>query len=131
MKQLILLIALIAMGLTNANAQTSFSCTAREYCYWNEKTEKYENCEGYEESSLFVMNEAETMFTHTIEKMKSTYYVDSKEYDTKNDVYTYNVTSDVGNKYFYIYDVKNKEVRAVFNSEGKTVLLTFTVKAMF
>ncbi len=131
MKQLILLFALVTLGFTNAKAQTSFSCMHREYCYWNEKTEKYENCEGYDESSLFVMNDAETMFTHTIETMKSTYYVDSKEYDSKNDVYTYNVTSDVGNKYFYIYDVKNKEIRAVFSSEGKTVLLTFTVKAMF
>jgi hypothetical protein len=131
MKKLFFVFAFIALGLTSAKAQTSFSCTYRSYCYWNETSGKYENCQGYDESSLFVMNDAETMFTHTIETMKSTYYVDSKEYDSKNDVYTYYATSDVGNKYFYIFDPKSKEVRAVFTNDGKTVLLTFTVKAMF
>ena len=131
MKQTIIILTLALFGLTNLKAQTSFSCTYRQYCYWNETTEKYGNCEGYEESSLFVMNKAETMFTHTIETLKSTYYVESKEYDEKNDVYTYFVTSDVGNKYYYILDPKNKEVRAVFKKEGKAILLTFTVKAIF
>jgi len=131
MKQTIIILTLALLGLTNLKAQTSFSCIYRQYCYWNEKTEKYGNCEGYEESSLFVMNKAETMFTHTIETLKSTYYVESKEYDEINDVYTYFVTSDVGNKYYYIFDPKNKEVRAVFTKEGKTILINFTVKAIF
>jgi hypothetical protein len=131
MKQTIIILTLALFGLTNLKAQTSFSCTYRQYCYYNETTEKYGNCEGYEESSLFVMNKAETMFTHTIETLKSTYYVESKEYDEKNDVYTYLVTSDVGNKYYYIFDPKNKEVRAVFKKEGKTILITFKVKAIF
>jgi hypothetical protein len=131
MKKTIIILTFALFGLTNLKAQTSFSCTYREYCYWNESTKKYGDCEGYEESSLFVMNKAETMFTHTIETLKSTYYVESKEYDEKNDVFTYFVTSDVGNKYYYIFDLKNKEVRAVFESEGKTVLLTFVVKSIF
>jgi hypothetical protein len=116
----------------NLFAQVSFSCVYREYCNWNEYTEKFGNCQGYEESSLFVMNEAETMFTHTIETMKSTYYVTSKKYDADNDVYTYDVTSDIGNKYFYIFDPKNKEIRAVFSDENeKSVLIRFYVKAIF
>ena len=131
MKRTILLLTLVIFGLTNVNAQASFSCVKRSYCYWNASTEKYGDCSGYDENSLFVMNKDETMFTHTTETIKSTYYVDSKEYDEKNDVYTYNVTSDVGNKYFYIFDVKNKEIRAVFKKDAKTVLLTFTVKSMF
>lgn len=130
MKTIIFLLFCL-LGFTGIKAQVSFSCTHRQYCYWNETTKKYEDCEGYDESSLFVMNKAETMFTHTIESIKSTYYVGSKEYDEKNDVYTYNVTSDVGNKYYYIFDPKHKEVRAVYTKDGKTVLITFTVKAMF
>lgn len=77
------------------------------------------------------MNESETMFTHTIESMQSTYYVSEREYDSENDVWTYNVTSDVGNKYLYIFDPKNKEVRALYVRDGKTMLLTFYVKAVF
>lgn len=131
MKQIILILTLTFLSFNNLNAQVSFSCTYRQYCYWSEITEKFDNCDGYEESSLFVMNKAETFFTHTIETLKSTYYIDSREYDEENDVYTYNVTSDVGNKYYFIFDPKNKEVRGLFEREGKAVLLIFTVKAIF
>lgn len=131
-KFILILSILIVFALIEVKAQVSFSCTYREYCNWDEKTQKFETkCDGYEESSLFVMNKNETMFTHTTPEMKSTYYVDKKEYDKENDVYTYDVTSDVGNKYFYIFDVKNKEIRAVFEQDGKTVLLRFYVKSIF
>jgi hypothetical protein len=77
------------------------------------------------------MNEAETVFTHTTETMKSSYFVKSREYDKENDVYTYYVTSDVGNDYYYIFDLKNKEVRVLIKKEDKIELLRFYVKAIF
>ena len=129
--KILFVIGLCILG-NNLFAQVSFSCTYREYCSWNEYTKEFGDCKGYEESSLFVMNDSETMFTHTIESMKSTYYVTSKEYDAEYDIYTYFVTSDVGNKYYYIFDPKNKEIRAVFSDEnGKSMLLRFYVKAIF
>ena len=127
----LLLIAFCAIG-TELFAQVSFSCTYREYCSWNEASSKFEDCKGYDESSLFVMNEAESMFEHTIESMKSTYYVTSKEYDDENDVYAYDVTSDVGNKYYFIFDPNNKEVRAVYtDKDNNAVLIRWYVKAIF
>ena len=131
MKKTILILVFALLGLTNLKAQISFSCTYRQYCEWNEYTEKFGNCQGYEESSLFVMNENETMFTHTIETMKSTYYVNSKEYDKEKDVWSYNVTSDVGNNYLYVFDPKNKEIRALYIKDGKTMMIVFTFKAIF
>ena len=127
---------LFIMGLcilgNNLFSQVSFSCTYREYCSWNDYKQKYENCKGYEESSIFVMNQAETMFTHTTETMKSSYYVNSSEYDSEYDVYTYFVTSDVGNKYYYIFDLKNKEIRVLIKDENDNLqLLRFYVKAIF
>jgi hypothetical protein len=77
------------------------------------------------------MNKDETMFTHTIESMKSTYYVTSSEYDKEKEVWSYYVTSDVGNKYLYIFDPKNKEIRALYVKDGKSILIAFTVKAIF
>lgn len=127
----IIIIAFSLFVFTNMKSQTSFSCTYREYCRWNEYSKTYDKCEGYEESSLFVMNNSETMFTHTIESIKSTYYVDEREYDSKNDVYTYSVTSDVGNKYYFVFDPKNKEVRALYIRNGETILLRFYVKSIF
>ena len=130
-KKLLLLVFAFMSFATALKAQVTFTCYYREYCDWNSYTEKFVNCKGYDEASMFVMNEKETMFTHTNENMKSTYYVDSKEYDSKNDVYTYEVTSDVGNKYYYVFDPKNKEIRALYVKDGETVMIRFYVKAMF
>ena len=130
-KHLLLITALMAMTFT-VKAQVSFSCWHREHCAWNEDLGEFETeCTGYDESSLFVMNEAETMFTHTTENIKSTYYVNKKEYDEVNDVYTYEVTSDVGNKYYYIFDPKNKEIRVLADADDYNTLIRFYVKAIF
>ena len=129
----ILLLLALTLGLNHVNAQVSISCTYREYCEWDDQIKEFESdCKGYEDVSLFVMNETETLFTHTTETIKSTYFVKEKEYDDVNEVFAYTVTSDVGNEYYYIFDLKHKEVRAVFvNDEGKTMLLRFLVKAIF
>jgi hypothetical protein len=131
MKKTILILTFAILGLTNLKAQTSFSCTYKQFCEWNKVTEKFGNCEGYEESSLFVLNKDETMFTHTIETMKSTYYVTSSEYDKEKEVWSYYVTSDVGNKYLYIFDPKKEEIRALYVKDGESILIVFTVKAVF
>lgn len=129
-KTLFLLAAFISLGIKTI-AQISFSCHYREYCYWNDYTEEFGNCEGYEEPSLFVVNGNETMFTHTIESLKSTYYVQEKEYNSENEVWLYTVTSDVGNEYIYVFDPKNKEIRTMYTRDGRTILLRFYVKAIF
>lgn len=131
MKKTIFLLTIAILGFTYLNAQTSFSCIYRSYCVWNEYTKKFGNCLGDEESSLFVMNDNETMLTHTIETMKTTYYVDSREYDKEKDVWLYSVTSDVGNKYTYIFDPKNKQIRVLYVIDGKAMMIVFTVKAIF
>lgn len=131
MKQTIIFLTFTMFYLTNLKAQTSLSCNYRQYCDWNVTTDKFENCKGYEDTSLFVMNEAETMFTHTTETVKTTYFVDSKEYDKVNDVYTYEVTSDTGKNYYYVFDIKGEQVRVVLDEKGKTKLIIFTVKTVF
>lgn len=118
--------------ILSSQGQVSFSCTYREYCNWNKYAKEFDDCSGYDDVSLFVMNKAETLFEHTTDNIKSTYYVKSSEYDKKNDVYVYDVTSDVGNAYTFIFDPKNKEIRALFSDKNnKLKLLRFYVKAIF
>jgi len=131
MKKGILIFLFSALITSAIEAQTSFSCIYRQYCHWNPNSEEFENCEGYEESSLFVLSENETMFSHTTESLKSTYFVTSKEYDAEKEVWAYDVTSDVGNDYYYIFDPKNKQVRAVYSADGETLMVVFTIKAVF
>lgn len=130
-KHLLLVLAFVAMSVT-AKAQTSFSCYYREYCAWDDDLETYSSdCDGYEEASLFVMNENETMFTHTTESTKSTYYVKERNYDEKNEVWTYDVVSDVGNKYYYIFDPKNNEIRVLAEKDDYNTMIRFMVKSIF
>jgi len=131
MKKTLLMLICGLTGLTTLQAQTSISCSYRQYCDWNEAEEKFGNCSGYEESSLFALNKDQTMFIHTTETIKSAYYITSKEYDQEKDLWTYDVTSDVGNKYVYIFDTNNKEIRALYKRNGETRLLVFTIKATF
>ena len=114
-------------------SQTSFSTNYKEQCDWNQYTSNWEtSCVGDDASSLFVMNSDETMFTHTTESMKSTYYVDSKE-SGDDGIFTYRVTSDVGNKYYYVFDMKAKEVKAASTrgEESEWYMVRWYVKAIF
>ncbi len=113
------------------NKNVSFSCYYREYCDWNSKKEIFVDCEGYEEYSIFEMNAEETMFNHTTETIKSAYHVSKKEYDAVNDVWTYDVTNDVGNPYIYVFDKKNNEIRVLVVKEDKIIMIRFYVKAIF
>ena len=128
MKKLLLVLMLALVSAPALVAQTSYSCTGRIYCFWNEESEKFENCSNIvEESSLFVMNEGKTMFIHTTEEIKSTYYIESLE-KLENGLIAYYVVSDVGNRYLYVFDKESSEIRCLINYEdGSVSLLTFIV----
>lgn len=113
------------------SAQISFSAEYREYCDWNDSTQKFDNCRGYEEASLFTMNKAETIFTHTTDEVKSTYYIKSSEHDKQKEIWTYLVTSDVGNEYICVFDPKNKVIKFVLLENKKATLLRFYIKSIF
>ena len=77
------------------------------------------------------MNKDETMFVHTTPTMKSTYYVKDK-LSSEDNQFTYNVVSDAGNEYYYIFDVKNEEIKAITEDEnGNSILIRWYVKSIF
>lgn len=130
MKTILTLLLTLTIFL-NSKSQISFSCTYRSYCQWNDNTRTFENCSGYSESSLFTFNKSETMFTHTISSMTSTYYITKKYYDKELDIFTYETVSDIGNEYYYVIDMKVKEIRVLFSSKQETYMITFSVKSVF
>ena len=130
-KHLLLVLAFSALAFT-AKAQVSFSCYYREVCPWNESKQQYsDDCNGREEASLFVMNDDETMFTHTTASAKTTYYVKEREYDEKNDLFAYDVVSDVGNTYYFIFDPNNNEIRFLSDDDDYETMTRYLVKAIF
>lgn len=129
MKKFYLLLIVIATFAAKANAQTLFFSTSYvTYCYWNSSTEKFEDCEGKEQTTLFKLNPDQTVFTHVTETITSSYFVSKNEYNAEYDVYTYEVTSDAGNSYTFIIDLKVDEIRIVGNNTDGPYLVTHTVK---
>lgn len=127
------LISILLMSVIHISikAQTSFSSDFREYCAWNKSDKKFESCKAYEESSLFVMNDDETMFIHTSESKKVTYFVKNKEYDKQRNIFSYNVVSDIGYETNFMFDIENSEIRTLVVYEGDFFLLRFYIKAIF
>lgn len=131
-RKAIILIAIILTSLC-VQSQVFFSCTHRDFYNWDNISETFVFVEdaGYDESSLFEINQAETMFSHTTPTMTSAYYIREKEYDEELEVYTYQVKSDVGNSYTYFFDIKNEQVRALIDNDDEAIMVVFTVKKIW
>jgi hypothetical protein len=133
MKKYIILFLIIVSPFVSFR-KTSMSCTYKEICNWNQYSEKWDqDCPGEEAASLFVMNDSETMFTHTTLDIKSTYYVTSKE-SGEDGLFTYYVTSDVGNKYYAIFDLANEEIKFIntkSEDQNDWYMVRWYVKALF
>ena len=120
------LLALFSLYL-NVNSQISISCYFRDICYWNAYNQKFENCNGYVQRSLFEVNKTETMIVHTTDKLTSTYYVKYASYEEEYKIWSYDVISDVGNKYTFMFDFKNNLVKVLDNGR----LSMYYIKSAF
>lgn len=128
MKKLLFL-AIAFCAMMTAQGQTSFSCTERATCLLDDNMEVID-CIHREEASLFVINSAETMITHTTDETKTTYYVKAR--DVEDDTFTYTVKSDTGNDYIFHFDTSDMTVMALYTDEDADVwAVRFKVKAIF
>ncbi|MDX2302933.1 MAG: hypothetical protein NW226_09035 [Microscillaceae bacterium] len=131
-KNLALIIFLQLVMIQFASAQSFFSCDYRQFCTWNSTNKKFEDCKSSSYKSLFKLNADETVFIHTTEGQESYYYVTAKEYDAEKEVFTYYVNSDSGNKYYFVLDIKNKQLRALpLSSDDNMTMIVFIIKAMW
>ena len=131
MKKLLLLCTVL-IRLTSTS-QITITTEGFEACGWNTETEKYDyDCfSDDKESSRFTFNKDVTMFVHTTPEMTSTYYIDSTDHQLEEErgLWVYFVTSDVGNRYLYFFDLKYSEVRAIpFNG---SYIITATIKQLW
>ena len=96
------------------------------------KLKEFVDCYNYEENSLFQINKDFTMFSHTTEGMKSSYYINSSKYNETMKSYEFEVVSDVGNKYTFFFSEENKRVSIMGGVEDdKLYIINFKVKAIF
>lgn len=84
-----------------------------------------------ETATLFKFNANLSQFQHTNETISSTYFINSKEYDDEDGIWTLEVVSDVGNKYTYLINLTTKTITAViFEDDGIRVVI-FQIKSFW
>jgi hypothetical protein len=119
-------------SLVKAQGTLYASTSYKEFRYWNTNTSKFDRSEGNNEyNSMFTLNADETMFTHTTNDIKSSYYVNKKKYMDGCSCYSYDVTSDVGNKYTFFVDLDRDMVKIMsigHSDEKDDYLIIFTIK---
>ena len=130
MKNLVLSTLLLILTISTY-AQTSFTCKSRETCWWDSDSESYNNCsDSYFDNSVFIMNENEDMVVHRTSSMTSTYYITETEVEDK--FFTYDVVSDVGNKYLLMFDLEKMLIKFMgTDDEGNVFLTMYGIKATF
>lgn len=136
MKKLFLLLVLGFFTL-NLFSQTSITVETKKFCIYQIEQQEFTDCNITEEPSIFVFNKQETLFTHTTPTIKSTYYVRETDHDDSNNgIFMYNVVSDVGNEYIFIFDLKERVIVALYMNDYKegdinTLSVIWQIKAVF
>jgi hypothetical protein len=100
-------------------ASTFFSIEGLDYCIYDSVNKNFNSCTARAgEASLFELNAGRTMFTHTTPSMTSHYYVQTKKFDSQYNLYTFDVISDVGNKYTFYLPADGTGNLSIFKEQG-------------
>lgn len=111
------------------NAQLNISTNYRQDALWDEIALDWEVYSTDDTGTLFEFNKELTMFKHTTERISSTYYITSWEYDEDKTLYTMQVKSDVGNEYEMMIDGINNCVCFFKWYDEGYVLVRHTIKS--
>lgn len=127
--QLLLLLTAMLLSCGVCLGQISIECKSWERCLLNGDFELVECGDDVVESSVFDINEAETMIIHTMSGTKTAYYVTKTVPD--EDVISYYVKSDTGNDYALLVMPSEMEVYLMFIDDEDTYAIAFHVDKFY
>lgn len=129
-----LLTILFSIILTNTFSQ-SITTEIAQYCDYDTTLDLWKDCTmDYNHTSLFVINEQETMITHTTIDNKSTYYITNKTVELnekKEKIWMYTVNSDLGKQYIIKINPIARTILCVYSVDNEIKGTTFTIKSIF
>lgn len=130
-----LLLILLAITLTNNIISQSISTEGIQYCDWDSTTKQWKDCITDDKHiSLMIINNQETVITHTTIDNKSVYYIEDKTItinDEKERVWVYNVVSDTGNKYIVKVNPTSRLIFCIYTVENETKETILLIKSIF
>lgn len=138
MKKLIkckLLLIVLSIALTNNIKSQSISTEGVQYCVYDEATKSWKDCTtDSKHTSLMVINDQQTMITHTTVDNKTVYYIEDETIifnDEKEKVWAFNVVSDTGNKYIIKFNPTSRLVFCVYKTDNEVKETIFLIKSIF
>ena len=132
MKLRLIIISLLTFMSINVSAQMYISTNFRQNGMWDEeKIEWTVISTDEEELTFFEFNKDFTMFKHTTYNITSAYIIKSQKYDEENEVFEYDIISDVGNTYLMIYDTRRENVRFIYEREENLYMVQRTIKKVW
>lgn len=132
MKLRLITICLLTFMSISVFAQMNISTNFRQDGIWDKEKEEWSIFStDDEELTFFEFNKDFTMFKHTTATITSAYMIKSQKYDEENERYEFDVVSDVGNKYYMIFDLKNENVRFIYERDGSMFLVQHSIKKVW
>ena len=132
MKLRLIIISLLTFMSINVSAQMYISTNFRQYGMWDEEKIGWTVISTDEEDlTFFEFNKDFTMFKHTTYNITSAYIIKSQKYDEENEVFEYDIISDVGNTYLMIYDTRRENVRFIYEREENLYMVQHTIKKVW
>jgi hypothetical protein len=132
MKSKLFLVFLMSILSVSLFAQMNISTNFRQDGIWDKEKEEWTIFStNDEELTFFEFNKDYTMFKHTTASITSAYMIKSQKYDEENERYEFDVVSDVGNKYFMIFDIKGENVRFIYERDGELYLVQHSIKKVW
>ncbi len=129
MKNGILLIAFILLGLTSVKAQT-YETNSTTYSEWNKKTKAYEVVKADSNNTTFTMNNMKTIFFKTTKGNREQFSIDKMEKDSNSGLVNYVMTAQDKSTYVFNLDIPNKVIKS-YHKNGKTLTMTtYTISKM-
>lgn len=122
MKNGILLIAFVLLGLTTVKAQT-YETNSTTYSEWNKKTNDYEVVKADSNNTTFTMNIYKTIFHKTVNGNRQQFTIDKMEKDSNSGLVNYVMTAQDKSRYVFNLDVANNIIIS-YHENGKTLRMT-------
>jgi hypothetical protein len=132
MKYLLFFSTFLLLSLASLAAQMNISTNVqRNFIYDEDKEDFTLISENKEDITFFVFNKDMTMFKHTTPSMTSAYIINSSKEDEEAKTWEFSITSDVGNKYVMMLDIKAQKLRFIVNKEGTTIVVEHGIKKVW
>ena len=134
MKLKLITICLLTFMSINVFAQynkNNILTNFRRVDIFDKEKEEWETDSFGENFGFFEFNKDFTILKYTAASSTAAYMIKSYKYDDEYDQYEFDIVSDVGNKYLMIFDVKNNNLRFIYEQYGRSWLVSFTITKLW